>query len=106
MSNWRAFVPYVEAWRGAVWIEIDRTRIAGQSISADNVVKRWDEGGYWKHSVMPRIEAAHIGTLPQEAFVSAFLTWASGQRVAEIGLVPFNDDNFEAQLNEWQSDLI
>ena len=105
LSTWRTFVPHTEASGGAVWIEIDRTRIADQFLSADDIVQQWDEGGHHRHTIMPRIEAAHIGPLPRVAFSSAFLTWGSGQRVSEIDLLPFDEQSFEAQLSEWRSSL-
>lgn len=103
MSNWRAFVPHMESWRGAVWIEIDRDQIADSFVSADEVVKRWDAGGHHRHTIMPRIEAAHIGILPREAFLSAFLTWASGEQVREISTRPFDSSTLESHLGEWRS---
>ena len=105
LSTWRTFVPHMEAWGGAVWIEIDRTRIAPQLVSADEVVRLWHEGGHHRHTIMPRIEAACVGNVSCEVFSSAFLTWASGERVSEIGLAPFDAAKFGRQLDEWRSDL-
>lgn len=105
LSTWRTFVPYMETWGGAVWIEIDRARVAPQFVTADEVVRLWDEGGHHRHTIMPRIEAACIGHVPCEVFSSAFLTWASGERVSEIGLAPFDAVEFGRQLDEWRSNL-
>lgn len=101
MSNWRLFVPQLERWRGAVWIEIDRALIADRFISADCLRQQWDEGGHHRHTIMPGIEAAHIGCLPREAFCSAFLTWSSGKFVREINLFQFDEADYNVHLNDW-----
>lgn len=106
MSSWRAFVPHVESWSGAIWIEIDRYQIADRFVSVDDLVQQWDAGGHHRHTIMPRIEAAHIGVLPCVAFLSAFLTWKSGHHVREIELRPFDGLKLQDQLKEWCSGSI
>lgn len=105
MSTWRTFVPHREEWGGAVWIEINRARVMERFISGDEVVRRWNEGGHHRHTIMPRIEAAHIGAVPSEAFSSAFFTWDSGRRVSEIDLSPFDVTAFGCQLGDWRRSL-
>ncbi|MFZ4382108.1 MAG: hypothetical protein ACOYO0_09120 [Sandarakinorhabdus sp.] len=63
MSSWRTFVPHLAEWGGAVWIEIDRSMIADHFIPANELIQMWDEGGHHRHTIMPRIEAAHLGYL-------------------------------------------
>jgi hypothetical protein len=73
MSSWYAFVPYPKDWGTAIWIEIDRERIAGPLISGTDLVARWKSDAAHRHTIMPHIEAAHIGALPRDAFIRAFL---------------------------------
>ena len=101
MSSWRSFVPYLSAWCGAVWIEVDREAIKDSFVSANEIVQRWNEGGYHRHTVMPRIEAAHIGDLPVSAFRSAFLTWAAGREVRAFDIREFKQADYDEILGEW-----
>jgi hypothetical protein len=79
-STWREFVPYRSAWKEAVWIEIDVSRLGRAFISGPALLARWraDKVG---NRIMPMIEAAHIGPLPRTAFKEVFL-------VREGGLTP------------------
>lgn len=70
---WYEFVPYVPSWGCSVWIEIDRGRAASQLISGSDLVARWESDDAYGHSIMPQIEAAHLGPLPRVAFKRAFL---------------------------------
>ena len=103
MSSWRTFVPYVQSWRGAVWVKIDRTAIADRFVSADELVRLWDTGGHHKHTIMPRIEAAHIGELPISALRSAFLTWAGGRQVREFDIGKFDRSCFDQIMHDWKA---
>lgn len=72
LSSWDAFVPYL--WDcGAVWIEIDREKVAPGLISASNLVDRWNSDKAYKHNIMPYVEAVYLGPLPSSAFKRAFL---------------------------------
>jgi hypothetical protein len=73
LSSWYEFVPYRSKWGGAVWIEIDREKIAGQLISGSDLVVRWKSDQAYEHNFMPYIEAVHLGPLPRTAFKRAFL---------------------------------
>lgn len=73
LSSWKTFVPYRAKWGGAVWIEIDRDKVAGRIISASDLVARWKSEEAYRHNFMPYIEAVHIGPLPVMAFARAFL---------------------------------
>ena len=72
-SDWDKFVPFRKTWGCAVWIEIDRRKVAQNLISADDLINRRESEEAWRHTIMPRIEAAYIGELPQTAFVKAFI---------------------------------
>lgn len=103
LSNWQAFVPYLEKWQGAVWIEINRSALEGSFVSADEIVRRWKEGDHYRHTIMPRIEAANIGDIPASAFESAFMTWAHGQEVRDIDVREFSPAKFEEITTEWKA---
>lgn len=84
MSDWREFVPYPTAWKQAVWIEIDPSKLGSGFISGLDLLARWksEEVG---NKLMPKIEAAHLGPLPQVAFKRAFLV---REGVSELSPVP------------------
>jgi hypothetical protein len=103
LSNWRAFVPYLQRWGGGVWLEIDRKTIADRLVSPDALVRRWDTGGHHRHTIMPRIEAAHIGDLPISALSSAFHTWAGGRQVREFDIGSFDHNDFDKIMREWEA---
>jgi len=73
MSSWDVFVPYREKWGSAVWIEIDRERVASNLISPADVITKWNSEGMHRHGIMPSIEAVHLGPLPRSAFKRAFI---------------------------------
>ena len=73
LSSWYSFVPYLDKWGCAVWIEIDREKVAGSLISRLDLVTRWNADQAYKHNFMPEIEAVHIGPVPRTAFTRAFL---------------------------------
>lgn len=100
-SSWRTFVPHMETWGGAVWIEIDRAALGDGFRSADDIARQWDDGGHHRHSIMPRIEAAFIGNLPASAFHSAFITWGDGRQVRDIVVPEFDRHEYHRLLAEW-----
>lgn len=73
MSSWYEFVPYRKKWGSAVWIEIDRELAAPHFISGDDLVAKWKSDDAYGHSIMPYIEAVHLGPVPRAAFKGAFL---------------------------------
>jgi len=73
LSSWQEFVPYQESLGQAVWIEIDRGQVASQFISGPDLVLRWKADNAYEHTIMPDIEAVHLGPLPISAFKRAFL---------------------------------
>jgi hypothetical protein len=84
-SDWHTFVPYREKWGSAVWIEIDRERVAPNLISGTDVVTRWNADKAYEHNFMPYIEAVHVGPIPRAAFTRAFIV---GKDESEIRALP------------------
>ena len=72
-SSWSYFIPCHLMWDSAVWIEIDRNRVASQIISPTELKNRWESEKAFRHRRMPGIEAAYIGVLPRTAFKRAFM---------------------------------
>ena len=97
LSSWETFVPHRNDWGSAAWINIDWKALGDQFISADELVRRWDEGGYHKHTLMPRIECACIGIVPVSLFQSAFLVWSNGDEMCEVRVHPFSESDFQEQ---------
>jgi hypothetical protein len=81
LSSWREFVPYQRRWGAAIWIEIDRTRVGDAYIDGEALLARWKRENAQRHTIMPLIEAAHIGPIPLQAV----------SRVLQIGV---NDPTF------------
>jgi hypothetical protein len=73
MSSWYEFVPYRRVWGCSVWIEIDRAQLAAGFISGTDLVTRRNLEEAHQHTIMPYIEAAHLGPIPRAAFKKAFL---------------------------------
>ncbi len=67
MSSWRTFVPYRHEWKGATWIEIDRTLIAANYLDPRQLLARWKDESAERHTIMPMIEGVHIGPIPMQA---------------------------------------
>jgi hypothetical protein len=67
VSSWREFVPYRSTWGEAIWIEIDVAQLVPGFVSGSALLARW-KAEHATNRFMPRIEAAHIGSLPQRAF--------------------------------------
>jgi hypothetical protein len=47
--------------------------VAPQFISGPDLVNKWNSEKMHRHSIMPYIEAVHLGPLPRAAFTPAFL---------------------------------
>ena len=73
LSSWFEYVPCRSKWGSAVWIEIDRAKVADRLISSADVVAKWKAEQAYRHNFMPYIEAIHVGPLPCTAFTRAFL---------------------------------
>lgn len=84
-SSWDEFIPIRRGWGHAVWIEIDRTKVQGNFISGVELIGRWKAGGRGRR-IMPYIEAAHIGALPADAFLRAFIVREAGSSCEPVVL--------------------
>jgi hypothetical protein len=73
MSSWYEFVPFRGKWGSAVWIEIDRELAAPHFISGTDLVSKWKADDAYERSIMPYIEAVHVGPIPKAAFKRAFV---------------------------------
>jgi hypothetical protein len=69
--SWGTFVPCLDSWDSAVWIEIDDAQLGHAFFSGSDLLKRWKAEGSSRR-IMPLIEAAHIGSLPCRAFKRVF----------------------------------
>lgn len=85
LSSVVTFVPIQQGWGEAVWIEIDRAAVAGNLLSPGEVMLRWKDGGHYRHTFMPMIEAAHLGPLPRSAFRRALRASRSPETVIDVG---------------------
>ena len=74
-STWQTFVPICSqcGWDSAVWLEIDREKVSDAFISGEKLLKTWNEDKLHKHTLMPIIEAAHLGDLPISAVARVLL---------------------------------
>lgn len=84
LSTWETFVPFREKWGSSVWIEIDRLMVAPNLISGSALVERWKADNAYGKSLMPYIEAVHVGPLPRAAFKRAFLVGTEDDRFHEL----------------------
>ena len=71
-SRWQEFVPYRKTWGQTVWIEINRQKIVKDFISGKTLLANWKQDKAQRHTIMPNIEAVHIGPIPLEAFSRVF----------------------------------
>ena len=72
ISYWQEFVPYRREWGQVIWIEINRQVIAEGFISGEMLLAKWHQDKAHKHNIMPKIETAHLGPIPLEAFSRVF----------------------------------
>lgn len=103
-SNWRAFVPYRNDWDGAVWIEVDRERVASSVIWGKALLDHQKASGEIGRRIMPVIEVAHMGPLPLEACIRALLIrHGAPNEFLEFDLADFDEARYEAGLKEWKA---
>jgi hypothetical protein len=103
LSSWSTFVPHVESWKGAVWVEINRIEISRNFISGPELVLRWNREKAFRHTIMPKIEAAHIGPLPLKAFIRAIFIGAGDDKFYELEISNFDFLAYEKLLDVWRS---
>ncbi len=84
ISSWWEFVPYSRTSGRSVCIEIDRKKIDSRFISANDLVEQWESTGSYRHRIMPRLEAACIGSVPVGAFKRAFSVGKDDDRIRPL----------------------
>ncbi|MGR9117680.1 MAG: hypothetical protein ACU85E_18230 [Gammaproteobacteria bacterium] len=73
MSSWRTFVPVHRDWFSAIWLKIDTSQVNGQYFSPKELSERQQAEGAFRHTLMPRIEAGVVGTIPLAAVTAAYI---------------------------------
>jgi|SRR5579872_2176266 len=81
------FVPCQLQWDSAVWIGIDREKIAPGFISAVELLKKWKSEKSYRR-FMAEIEAAHLGPVPVSAFTRAFRVSKEDDQFVPLALTP------------------
>lgn len=84
MSSWREFVPYSRTWGTSIWIEIDRRAIASHLLTAKELAERQNRENAHRHTLMPRIELAHLGPIQVNSFRRAFVCGAHEPAFKEL----------------------
>ena len=79
------FVPCQLQWDSAVWIEIDREKIAPGFISAAELLEKWKSVQSYRR-FMAEIEAAHLGPVPVSAFKRAFRVSKEDDQLVPLSL--------------------
>jgi hypothetical protein len=103
LSNWHEFVPYRKDWSGAVWIEIDRLQLLPEFVSGDDLLQRWKLEKAYRHSLMPRIEAAYLGPLSKSTFARALFVHSGKNESHELELQGFDSRAYAMLLQEWRA---
>ena len=102
-SMWTTFVPYDGRWKGAVWIQIDRSAIFGSFIAGLDLLRNWKQENAHRHTIMPKIEAAHIGPLPRAAFSRAFFVGSGDKNLHHLDVLNFDSAAYNKLLDGWRS---
>jgi len=97
VASWGEFLPFRRAWAGAIWIEIDPSKL-GSYVPGPELLIRWKSGTFLGHNIMPRIEAANVGPVPLNAMLRALAI-----SVGDSGMYhEMSIDNFDNRLySEW-----
>lgn len=104
LSSWRTFVPYRDDWDGAVWIQIDREKVAEAVISGKDLLEKQKSSGEIARRIMPIIEAAHIGPLSVSSCTRAILICHSEpDGFLEFELPSFDAAAYAAALKAWKA---
>jgi hypothetical protein len=67
VSNWRSFVPTRPGGGESLWIELDPSGYPAV-IRGTELLAEWKAQKAFGHTIMPLIEAAHIGDIPTKLF--------------------------------------
>ena len=84
MSTWRAFVPVQRGARSAIWIELDRQRVARAYIDPVALLTRQKAEGAFRHTIMPMLEGAHLGPIPMAAVACALQVTSLHRGLVEV----------------------
>jgi hypothetical protein len=84
MSSWETFVPYCRSWGAAIWLEIDRAAVSASLIDPKALVEKWNRENAHAHTLMPMIEAAHIGQIPLARIRRAVVVADKKWRIKEL----------------------
>lgn len=84
MSTWEEFVPYRSSRGAAVWLEIDRNAASESLIAPKALVEKWNREGAHGHTLMPMIEAAHLGPIPIERVCRVIRVDSLKKRIEEL----------------------
>lgn len=85
-SSWRQFVPCCRNWEEAIWIELNRNEISKNLIGCRELVEIWHEKKDYQHTIMPMLEAAHIGVIPLSAFRRIFIFRRKDSTLSKIDM--------------------
>jgi hypothetical protein len=72
MSTWREFVPCSREWGVSTWIQIDRSALADKLLTSQQLAERQNRENAHRHTLMPKIEVAHLGSIQVAKFRRAF----------------------------------
>lgn len=82
---WHTFVPYPSTWDSAIWLEITRTAVAPNLVSAAELKEGWEKGNQGR-KLIPEIEIAHRGPLPIIAITCALRVLDRNGRFEQLPL--------------------
>lgn len=70
-SSWFSFIPILQNYDSAIWIEILENRLPNPIVSGSALLDMWRSSGNVRR-IMPDIEAAYIGSIPSKSFGRIF----------------------------------
>ena len=99
------FVPYRDVWDVAVWIEVDREKVADSVIGCSELVALWGtDRRYGK--LMFDIEAAHIGDLPLTSCMRVlFVRHGAADQIFEFELTDFDVAGYAEVYKKWKAGI-
>ena len=67
-------------------MEIDRTKLGDAYIDGEELLARWKREKAQQHTMMPLVEAAHIGPIPMQAVSQVFRIGADDPTFVTISM--------------------
>ncbi|RJP78734.1 MAG: hypothetical protein C4522_11810 [Desulfobacteraceae bacterium] len=86
MSSWRIFVPVRQGWSAAVWLKIDVTKVSGEYFSPKDLADRQHTENAHRHTLMPHIEAAVVGSIPLDAIQAGYIIYQGSGDIKELSI--------------------